>query len=224
MRVLSIDIGVHNMAFYLEEFDEKTVAKEKSVVAKNARYQADGTPTPQWAKLKDRVYKNGTTILHRRVDLSKEKGTSFLLSTFINLSTFLESNLALIESCEYIIIEQQLKTNPMAQRLEQHIVSWLTFMFLDTKGIVIFPSRHKTQVLGAPKRVVDKTGKSKKMTKVQRKNWACDEAQHILSLRDDIKGLHYIFSENRSKKDDLSDVIVQLNAFKIKLFIDGVEK
>jgi hypothetical protein len=223
MKVLSIDVGVHNMAFYIEEFNPDEITPLK--LAKSRRYTPEGTPTAEWREILDRIYKNGKTVLHRRLDLSSTKGTQFRLEIFVNLSLYLDSISDLILDCDYILVEQQLSTNPMAQRIEQHIVSWVTFNYLDTKNIIIFPARHKTQTLGAPKRVTNpKTGKIAKMTKPQRKQWACDEAQHILNLRDDMAGLHYIFSENRSKRDDLSDVIVQLNAFKVKRFIDGVDK
>lgn len=218
MRGLSIDIGVHNMAFYIEEFDIDEL--KKLACPKILRYDDNGCPTPKWKELLKKVYKNGKKVFHDVVDLSDEKGTQFDVKTFINLSNYLESKMNEIDLCDFVIIEQQLKKNPMAQRLEQHCVSWLTFMYLDTKTIVIFPARNKTQVLGAPKKVLDSKGKLKKMTKYQRKKWACDETSYIFNLRDDIESLHFVFSINRKKADDLSDVTVQLNAFKIKCFID----
>lgn len=219
MRCLSIDIGVHNMAFYIEEFDEHQIKKHS--VSKNCRYDANGCSTDTWKNTLHHIYKNGKKILLQRVDLSEKKGIQFDLQTFINLTNYLDDNVKQFDVCSYIIIEQQLKKNPMAQRLEQHCVSWFTFTYLDTKQIIIYPASNKTRVLGAPKKVQDKNGIVKKMTKVQRKNWACDETSKILNLRDDIHTTHYIFSENKSKKDDLSDVIVQLNSWKIKYFIDG---
>lgn len=218
MRGLSIDIGVHNMAFYIEEFDNDQV--KNLACPKILRYDDNGCPTTKWREVLKKVYKNGKKVLHEVVNLSDEKGTQFDIKIFINLSNYLDSIMGQIDLCDFIIIEQQMKTNPMAQRLEQHCVSWLTFMYLDTKTIVIFPSRHKTQVLGAPKKVPDSKGKLKKMTKPQRKKWACDEASYILNLRDDIDSLHFIFSVNSKKKDDLCDCFIQLNAFKIKCFID----
>lgn len=218
MRGLSIDIGVHNMAFYIEEFDAerlKTISCPKLL-----RYDDNGCPTARWKDVLKNVYTNGKKIFHDKADLSTSKGTNFDVKIFINLSHYLDSIISQINECDFIIIEQQMKTNPMAQRLEQHCVSWLTFMYLDTKQIIVFPARNKTQVLGAPKKLLDSKGKLKKMTKPQRKKWACDETAYILNLRDDIESLHFVFSLNKSKKDDLSDVVVQLNAFKIKCFID----
>lgn len=219
MRGLSIDIGVHNMAFYIEEFDIEDI--KCLSCPKILRYDSNGCPTDRWRDILKKVYTNGKKILHSRVDLSLDKGTQFDIGIFINLTNYLDSISNEIDKVDFIIIEQQMKTNPMAQRLEQHCVSWVSFMYLDTKEVIVYPSRNKTQVLGAPKKVADSKGKLKKMTKPQRKKWACDEALYILNLRDDMESIHFIFSLNKSKKDDLSDVIVQLNSFKIKCFIDG---
>jgi hypothetical protein len=218
MKGLSIDIGVHNMAFYIEEFDADQV--KKLSCPKSLRYDSNGCPSLKWKDVLKNVYTNGKKIFHDKVDLSEEKGVQFDIKIFINLSAYLEKNSKMFDDLDFIIIEQQMKNNPMAQRLEQHCISWFTFMYLDTKEIVVFPARNKTQVLGAPKKIIDSKGKLKKMTKPQRKKWACDEASYILGLRNDMESLHFIFSLNKTKKDDLSDVIVQLNAFKIKCFID----
>ena len=219
MKCLSIDIGVHNMAFYIEEFDETQICSNS--IPKTHRYDANGCATETWKNKLQSIYKNGKKILLERVDLSDKKGNQFDLQTFINLTNYLDKNSNHFDVCTFIIIEQQLKTNPMAQRLEQHCVSWFTFTYLDTKQIIIYPASNKTRVLGAPRKVEDKNGTLKKMTKIQRKNWACDEASRILCLREDMDTMHYIFSKNKTKKDDLSDVIVQLNSWKIKYFIDG---
>lgn len=220
MRGLSIDIGVHNMAFYIEEFDVDNL--KKLACPKILRYDDNGCPTPKWRELLKKVYTNGKKVFLDKVDLSEKKGVKFDIQIFIELSNYLESHMDEFDKCSFVVIEQQLKKNPMAQRIEQHCVSWFTFMYLDTKEILIFPAKNKTQVLGAPKKLVNAKGKYGKMTKAQRKKWACDETSHILGLRDDIDTLHFIFSLNRTKKDDLSDVIVQINAFKIKCFIDKV--
>lgn len=219
MRGLSIDIGVHNMAFYIEEFNLEELKGIKPPI-RTKRYDSNGCPTIEWKNVLEKVYKNGNKVFQEIVNLSETKGTKFDINIFINLSNYLESISNEIDKCDFILIEQQMKTNPMAQRLEQHCVSWISFMYLDTKQVILFPSSNKTRVLGAPRKVEDKNGKLVKMKKLQRKKWACDEALKILNLRDDINTIHYIFSVNKKKSDDLSDVIVQLNAFKIKCFID----
>lgn len=224
MRGLSIDIGVHNMAFYIEEFDQSKI--QSLNCPKSHRYDDNGEATERFrTQVLNHVYTNGENMFLDKADLSQDKGVAFDVHLFINLTTYLDSHIKEFDDCSFVIIEQQVKTNPMAQRLEQHCVSWFTFTYLDTKEIIIFPSKNKTRVLGAPKKVPHrKTGKLSKMTKSQRKKWACDEASKILTLRDDMTTMKHIFVTNKRKADDLSDAISMMQAFKIKCFIDGVLK
>jgi len=224
MKGISIDIGVHNFALYIEEFD---IEKIKCLSCPKAhRYDENGESTEKFrTQVLDKVYSNGKKIFIDKVDLSDKKGVQFDVQTFINLTNYLDSLVKEFDDCSFVIIEQQMRNNPPAQRLEQHCVSWFTFTYLDTKEIIIFPSKNKTRVLGAPKKVIDKkSAKLKKMSKPQRKKWACDEASKIFTLRNDMATMKHIFSTNKGKSDDMSDVTAQLQAFKIKCFIDGVLK
>ncbi len=130
-----------------------------------------------------------------------------------------------IQKCDIVVIEMQLDKNPMCLRLEQHIISWLTFNFMTFKEIVIFGAYNKTRVLGCPKKITSKkTNKLINTTKSFYKRWSCDVANHILRLRKDMETFNIIFNLNKKKQDDLSDVIVQLQAFKVKRFIDRLER
>lgn len=223
MKGLSIDIGVHNMAFYIEEFDENKI---KTLSCPKAhRYDDNGEATDRFKnQVLKQIYSNGKKVFLDKADLlPDQKGVAFDVHIFINLTNYLDKHIHEFDDCRFVIIEQQMKKNPMAQRIEQHCVSWFTFTYLDTKEIIIFPSRNKTRVLGAPKMMPNrKSGKLKKMTKCQRKKWACDEASKIFTLRNDMDTMKNIFVTNKTKKDDLSDTVVMLQAFKIKCFIDGV--
>ena len=139
-----------------------------------------------------------------------------------------------MDTVDTIVIEQQLKTNPMAQRVEQHCISWFTFQYLDSKEIIVFPSRNKYIMLGLPKNVFDEKKKIvRKITKNERKKWACDFTLSVLTnkkINDNTnfinskKLLDYIFVKNSDKKDDISDTFCQLNAYKIKKFLDKKNK
>ena len=60
MKGLSIDIGVHNMAFYIEEFD---VDKIKNLSCpKILRYDKNLCSTDKWKSLLEKVYSNGKKI------------------------------------------------------------------------------------------------------------------------------------------------------------------
>lgn len=216
MKGLSIDIGVHNMAFYIEKFDVPRVINVGKLI-KGKRYNPDGTLSEYFKNINE-IYLNGETILLERVDLMKDnKGTDFCLEIFINLSNYLGSIKNLIDECDIVVIEQQLKTNPMAQRIEQHCVSWMTMMYQTSKVIVIYPARYKTMLLGAPKKI-NIGGKLKKMNKPERKKWCKNEAKKIIQIRNDHATLRKI--EENKKADDLCDAICQFNSFKIRCFID----
>lgn len=114
--------------------------------------------------------------------------------------------------CSAFVIEQQMgfgrKQNTMALKLGQHCFSYFLFHFATFKQVIEFPAYHKTKVMGAPK----------KMTKYQRKVWSVEEAIRILMNRGDKDTLNKITS--RKKRDDVADVIVQLQSFKFLHFVD----
>ncbi|MFO0089733.1 MAG: hypothetical protein ACK518_02895, partial [bacterium] len=76
------------------------------------------------------------------------------------------------------------------------------------KNTIEFPSYYKTKVLGA----------GKGMAKRERKLWAVNKAMEILADRDDQSTIDDITS--RKKRDDVSDTIVQLQAYKFLVFVD----
>lgn len=237
MRALSIDIGVHNTAFYLEEFEEqeiKDVLKKHNLSKSEKRYDQNGLAIGPYKKIVDDVCQIGNCVFVEKVNLSDKKGAQFDLQTFINFTYFLDTHKKLMDTVDVIVIEQQLKTNPMAQRVEQHCISWFTFNYLDTKEIIVFPSRNKYLMLGLPKNVFDEKKKIvRKITKNERKKWACDFTLSILTNKKIIQKeniinskelLDYIFIKNSDKKDDVSDTICQLNAYKIKKYLDKKNK
>lgn len=218
-RGLSIDVGIHNMAFYVEEFDLTALAKIESVPIKK-RLTKNREATPEYQKFLDQVRYIGKRKYCAKVDLSTTKGTKFNLQTFITLSAFLDQKKEQWEKCDFVIIEQQVKANFMAQRLEQHIISWFTINYLDTIPLVIYPARHKYFSLGCPMRVTDlKTKKERKIKPAERKKWASVEALKILEARKDKTGIAYLTNKVK-KNDDVCDCLIQLISFMIKCFID----
>jgi hypothetical protein len=237
MRVLSIDIGVHNTAFFLEEFNEndiKEIIKKHNLSKSEKRYDQNGLAIGTYKKIVDDICQVGDCIFVDKFNLSDKKGALFDLQTFINFTYFLDTHKKLMDTVDTIIIEQQLKTNPMAQRVEQHCISWFTFQYLDSKEIIVFPSRNKYIMLGLPKNVFDEKKKIvRKITKNERKKWACDFTLSVLTnkkINDNINVINskqildYIFVKNSDKKDDISDTFCQLNAYKIKKYLDKKNK
>ena len=73
MRVLSVDIGVHNTAFYLEEFDEndiKNVITKHNISKSEKRYDQNGCTTGTYKKIVDELCKIGDCIFVERINLS----------------------------------------------------------------------------------------------------------------------------------------------------------
>ena len=237
MRILSVDIGVHNTAFYLEEFDEneiKQMIKKHNLSKTEKRYDENGLAIGTYKKIVDDMCQIGNCIFVEKLNLSDKKGAVFDLQTFINFTYFLDNNKKIMDTVDTVVIEQQLKTNPMAQRVEQHCISWFTYNYLDSKDIIVFPSRNKYLMLGLPRNVFDEKKKIvRKITKNERKKWACEYTLSILTKKkvnivDGIinseKLIEYIFDKNSNKKDDISDTICQLNAYKIKKYLDNKNK
>lgn len=219
-RSCSIDIGLKNTGIYIEEYDTRELEKLK--FKKTDRYTSDLKQcTEKYREWMNNVFSNGKCIYINKCCLSSEKGTTFDLQNFINLSSFLDSIKNEIDLCSKIVIEMQLSKNPMCCRLEQHIISWLTINYKKEKEIIIFGAQNKTRVIGCPNKMINKkTGRLVKITKTYYKKWSCEVASQILKLRKDMQTYNFIFNINKEKQDDLSDVIVQLQAFKIKRFVD----
>lgn len=229
IRIASFDIGKKNFAFYIEECDQKQLLALQNV-PENKRYNPDGSPTKKMQQLLDEICANGRTILHKNLDLTANCDKSMRLDpeTFYNMNDVLDQYIPYWDKCCAFVIEQQMqfagkgKTNPMAQKLGQHCYSYFTFLYGRTKQVVEFSAQHKTRILGAPKinGGVYKNGNTKwtNMSKPQRKKWAVKKASEILSARGEEKVLTGI--KTVSKKDDLADTLVQLQAFKYLTFVE----
>lgn len=235
MKGLSIDVGVHNLSFYIEEFEftseiknacfssnrgtslEGTSQSRGKKLNKNKRFQKNGEATKEYYVILEKIFSHGKTIYFENNDFAqginankiKVNDPSFI-DIFKRINKYM-SELSELKECKVVVIERQMKTNPLAQRIEQHIISWFTINIPDI-DIVIFNAANKTRLLGAPKTT---KGKGKKPL---RKKWAIDMCKKILTLRKDESTLKKLLSAK--KKDDLSDVVCQFAAFKVNLFLD----
>jgi hypothetical protein len=214
----SFDIGYRNFAFYIEELDIKLLIDIKNI-SKNERYNEDGTTTIKMQKILNGVCINGKTILHQNCDLIKEYEDS---NPLYNMIILLDTYSNYWDKCSHFIIEQQMKTNVKATRLGYHCQSYFMFRYGRFKEIIEFPSYHKTQVLGC-KKIKGKQCKNgkfrwKSIDKPSRKKWGIIKASEILSERQELETINNI--KNKSKKDDLADTLIQLQAFKYLYFID----
>jgi hypothetical protein len=228
----SFDVGKKNFAFCIEEFDVNDLYKTKKLPL-TKRYNSDYTPTEQMEKDLNRLYRNGKIILLKNSDITGnvDKGIYYDSEYCHNMTDLLDEYIPYWNQCAGFIIEQQMnfrgKTNSMAIKLGQHCFSYFAVNYKRFKSIIEFPAYHKTNVLAAERSLVFmKNGKSKwkPLGDKERKKWAIAKAKEILELRHDSYHLE-VFEQKRKKGikrmklDDISDTIVQLQAFKYLAFI-----
>lgn len=225
--VASFDIGKINFAFCIEEFDKKELLEIQNI-PKSMRYNADGTATKVFAEILEQVFANGKIIIHKNLNLTKNCDPKKKLDpeTFQNMVDVLDEYKEYWSKCSAFVIEEQMsfgrKINKMAMKLGQHCYSYFVCRFARFKQIIEFPAYHKTQVLGAPK-VEGKPYKSgkkrwKAMSKPQRKKWSIEQAIEILNNRGEMEILDGLTTVR--KKDDLADVLTQLQAFKYLVYVE----
>ena len=227
IRIASIDIGKINFAFLIEEINIERINLEN--IQKNQRYNIDGTVTTNFKKILDNVCINGTTILYKNSNITTGciKGKYIEQKLFHNMNNLLDEYSNYFDTCSIIIIEKQMsfgkKINTMALKLGQNCMSYFIFKYGMFKTIIEFPAYYKTQILGCSKIIkTNKKGVSKYISvdKTKRKKWSIEEAINILTLRNDIITLEHL--KTSKKKDDLADVLTQLQAFKYLFFIEKI--
>ena len=238
MRVASFDIGKKNFAFCIEEFDELELS-ELTIPA--VQYNPNGTLTDEQELVMEKVFSNGTIILHRNENLTKNCDPKKKLDpeTFHNMTELLEKYTAQWEECDTIIIERQMsfgnKLNLMAVKLAQHLYSFFIVKYGKKIPVIEFDAFHKTQVLGAPKTIsYTKKGKLKytSLSPTQRKKWAVEKCKEILESRGETDAIENMLESTeltktgrpkKKKLDDLSDVVCQVNAYKYLAFVERKE-
>lgn len=226
--IASFDIGKKNFAFYIEEIDVNSLSQIENI-AKESRYNKNGTPTPAFGRLLKRMWTNGKTILFRNNDITEgcKTGSYIDPELFHNMMDLLDEYRDYWDKCSIFVMEQQMsfgkKHNTMALKLGQNCFSYFVFKYGRFKTMIEFPSYYKTQILGAEKQEkILKSGKIsyKAVDKAVRKKWSVIKASEILTDRDDADTLRELNS--KKKKDDLADVLCQLQAFKFLHFIDKI--
>ena len=228
--IASFDIGKKNFAFYIEEMNISKLNTIKEI-SKEQRYNIDGTCKENFSKLlEEDIYKNGKKILLQNVDLTEgtDKDKYFDSDICYNLFDVMSEYEEYWEKVSYVIVEQQCsfrgKINTMALKLCQSTQSYFMMNFGRQLKVIEFPSYYKTQVLGAPQsETKTKTGKIKYKTlgDRERKKWRVQEGFYILSLREDYETMGEIGL--MKKRDDVNDVIIQLQAFKYLYFVQKMK-
>lgn len=223
----SFDIGKKNFAFYIEEYNIEDINNQKNIT-KNKRYNKDGTTTKEFSKVIKNICLNGKTIIFKNSDLTTgcDKKKYLDKEIYYNMYDLLDTYKSYWDKCSHFVIEQQMsfgnRRNTMALKLGQHCYSYFVYRYgRFGKKIFEFPAYHKTQVLGAKK--IERKLKSGKISykaidKPARKKWSIKKATEILINRDEVEIINEL--KSKKKKDDLADVLCQLQSFKYLFFID----
>jgi len=191
MRVAAMDLGIHNTAIAIEEF-------EKTNITGSSRDE-----------IIDSAYMEGKLVFIDKVDFAPDKkGTKITNAVLNNVTNYLESLIPELEKCDVVLIEKQFKTkgvqNATCIHLEHHIQAILLYLLKDTNcKVESYASKFKTKVF-----------EESKMTKPQRKKWTVEQAGNLLLAREDYENCE-IF--NNKKKDDYADVIMMIQSYKVKL-------
>jgi hypothetical protein len=207
--IATIDPGKKNFAFIIQQVDIEQFHKIK-FVPKDDRYNDDGTHTSEFKKNIEEICKCSQVIVWKKIDVTCGSKKYFDEKILYELTNILDSYKEYWDKCSYIIIEEQMsfgtKHNTMAIKIAQHCQSYFIFNYFKFKQIVMFPSYHKTKVLGALKGI----------TKPQRKTWSTkfvNELIEHMELDNEIEEY-----KKEKKKDDKADCMLMVYAFLIKNF------
>lgn len=189
MIVAAFDLGIHNTAVAIEEFNDKEDSE-------------------------DGVFSNGTILFIDKVDLAPGKKNAKMSDEVINnIMSYIETILDKLETCNVILIERQFKKagkqNSCCIHLEHLIHTLLIYFFRGTKTkVIVYASKHKT-----------KEFESKKMTKPQRKKWTVEQAGEIMMARQDYDTLKLLSSGKKDDYADVIMMIQSYKSKLIKNMI-----
>jgi hypothetical protein len=239
MKIASFDIGLKTCSVAVETYPDTTELKPPTV-----KYVKNGEATDPMKTFVNDVGKLGV-INHLEKRELGDKKSYFAGAAFHNLYAWVKEMDSFIRDVDIVLIEQQMKINNIALALMHHLHAYLLIHY-PQKKVVLYPSKNKTRVLGAPLKVEKPVGakgdkkksaiatltemkqqeeqtlpktKLTKVTKYQRKKWSTDCANQLLQDRKDERWHTYIFQTNKSKKDDLSDVIMQTLSYMVTKYL-----
>lgn len=130
-------------------------------------------------------------------------------SSYSYLTTFLDSKLSVLKTCNIFLIEKQLPINYPKVRINQHIVSYLLLRLHDSPINPVIYELHPT--------LKSQMFKMMHMTEAQLKKRSVEIAEDILRFYGDLTSIAKIEGNRnvrgKKKKDDLGDVVFQMEAF-----------
>ncbi len=216
ISIISIDIGLKNLAIYKEYFDTDTA---KNIVIPKLRYNKLGEAHPEFKEYIDKVAQCGQCVFIDKHELGQRKDM-FNNKVFLEIIDYFDklNTQGIFNDVNVILIEKQLKINGIASIIMHHIHSWMMINFRDFKKTILYPPKNKTRILGAALKELDEKGKATRVDKSFRKKWAVKRAEEILILREDLETLS-IFEKNKSKRDDIADTLIQCLSYNVQKLI-----
>lgn len=232
ITIMGFDIGERNFTLFTDRYPYDRLESLKSrAVPYPQRYDNNGQCNQKFSEFLEELGSCGERVFTDKFDMTtvddKKRGKRRLITTTLlaRLNNYLDklNGEGHFDSVDYFVIEEQVKRAENNRQIQFHLRGYLIGLFLDFRPIVLFPSCYKTRILGAPKRINnEKRGKLMKMRHGDRKKWAVQKAQEILTNRGDIEGIDEIFNKKKQGKgDDCSDCLLEILAFVNLVFIDG---
>lgn len=204
MIIASFDIGINNFSYSI---DECNISIEKKIKLK---YKKNGLPDSDTQKLIDIFLTNIKNIFFHNLSLLKTLDKDELRSFVLHIYQIIQD--PIFKQCDKFLIEQQMKTNYIALKIEQTLFTLLTILF-PLKEIIRYSSRNKTNIIGMEKTLKDE----KYITlKSERKKWSYEKVKEIFLMNNYFDKYNKL--ESLSKKDDVCDCILMNISYFIKIY------
>lgn len=220
MKILSFDIGTRNLGISIQTVDGNKLNSINNIEKKFRYSTIDGSPSESFKNVLDEIYLSNELNHVEVFDLTKTKNKKLDNDIYLDLIAWLKSQKELFEDIDLILIECQMTKNFKACCLQHCINMWFLIEYGKSKETIVFPSKFKTHILGANKKI-EIDGQLQKTNKTYRKNFAKERVKYILEKRNDAVNQKLIYVDNKKKQDDICDAIIQCQAF---LFLRFVEK
>lgn len=154
----------------------------------------------------ERRYKDGKIVclFSAKYNPSNNCVTNNINNLYQNINNILDEQQHYFIDTHFVIIEKQIPKNHNAVRIAQHLV---TYFLINFKNLPLCPSiievdpKLKGKMLGAPKNINER----------QLKLWSIEKAIELATKREDEYTLTLL--KKTKKKDDLADVLCQIEAF-----------
>lgn len=218
LNIISIDVGLKTFSLCREAFNLDDV----KLNCPGQKYAEYGAATKEFEEFVIHVGSCGKLTHLEKTDLGEKKDI-FTGVAFLNLYNWLDSlnENEVFNDIDFVLVEAQMKTNHIATALMHHLHAWFLMKFRGKVIVKLYPSKNKTRVLGMPLKMVNRNNKLTKATKYQRKKWSVEMCKRVLEARNDVDNIKHIWVDNKAKKDDLCDTVMQCLSYVVNHVISS---